>query len=466
MMTSRADTLGELAASGWRDRSVKDELRENFVARIRAGQPLFTGIVGYSDTVIPALERAILAGHDIILLGERGQAKTRLIRALVSLLDDEIPVVAGCEVNDSPLRPICAQCRALIAEHGDKTPITWLARDRRYAEKLATPDTSVADLIGDVDPIRVAEGRYLSDELTIHYGLVPRTHRGIFSLNELPDLPERIQVALLNILEERDVQIRGYNVRLPLDLLLVASANPEDYTNRGRIISPLKDRFGSEVRTHYPEETEQEIEIMHQEAKPSVAGVPVVVPAFITEVIAEFTHHLRRSPHVNQRSGVSVRFSIGGLESITASAVRRAVRTDEGEAVPRVSDLPGVIRSSMGRVEFESFEEGREAEILEQMARKAILDVFRRRLSGFDFTGLLGRFEEGMEVDTGDLVPASDLLKQVGDMRGASGLLKRLGVKEESPALAASALEFALEGLHLSRRLNKEQTATGVRYGA
>jgi magnesium chelatase subunit I len=466
MMTSRADTLGELAASGWRDRSVKDELRENFVARIRAGQPLFTGIVGYSDTVIPALERAILAGHDIILLGERGQAKTRLIRALVSLLDDEIPVVAGCEVNDSPLRPICAQCRALIAEHGDKTPITWLARDRRYAEKLATPDTSVADLIGDVDPIRVAEGRYLSDELTIHYGLVPRTHRGIFSVNELPDLPERIQVALLNILEERDVQIRGYNVRLPLDLLLVASANPEDYTNRGRIISPLKDRFGSEVRTHYPEETEQEIEIMHQEAKPSVAGVPVVVPAFITEVIAEFTHHLRRSPHVNQRSGVSVRFSIGGLESITASAVRRAVRTDEGEAVPRVSDLPGVIRSSMGRVEFESFEEGREAEILEQMARKAILDVFRRRLSGFDFTGLLGRFEEGMEVDTGDLVPASDLLKQVGDMRGASGLLKRLGVKEESPALAASALEFALEGLHLSRRLNKEQTATGVRYGA
>jgi magnesium chelatase subunit I len=465
-MTSRASTLAELTASGWRDRSVKDELRENFVARVRNGEPLFTGIIGYEETVIPALERAILAGHDIILLGERGQAKTRLIRALVSLLDEEIPVVAGCEVNDSPLRPICAHCRALIAEHGDKTPITWLARDRRYAEKLATPDTSVADLIGDVDPIRVAEGRYLSDELTIHYGLVPRTNRGIFSVNELPDLPERIQVALLNILEERDVQIRGYNVRLPLDLLLVASANPEDYTNRGRIISPLKDRFGSEVRTHYPQETEHEIEIMHQEAKPSVAGVPVVVPPFIAEVIAELTHHLRRSPHVNQRSGVSVRFSIGGLESVTASAVRRAVRTGGTEAVPRVSDFPGVIRSSMGRVEFESFEEGREEEILEQMARKAILDVFRRRLSGFDFTGLLGRFEEGMEVDTGDLVPAGDLLKQIGDVRGASGLMKRLGVKEESPALAASALEFALEGLHLSRRLNKEQTPTGVRYGA
>ena len=465
-MMSQPSTLGALNDSGWRDRSVKDELRENFVARVRGGGELFPGIVGYDETVIPALERAILAGHDIILLGERGQAKTRLIRALVSLLDEEIPVVAGCEVNDSPQRPICAHCRALVGEKGDATPIAWLAHDRRYAEKLATPDTSVADLIGDVDPIRVAEGRYLSDELTIHYGLVPRTHRGIFSVNELPDLPERIQVALLNILEERDVQIRGYNVRLPLDLLLVASANPEDYTNRGRIISPLKDRFGSEVRTHYPQETGHEIEIMHQEAKPSVAGVPVAVPPFIAEALAEFTHHLRRSPHVNQRSGVSVRFSIGGLESVIASAVRRAVRTGEAEAVPRVSDFPGVIRSSMGRVEFESFEEGREAEILEQLARKAILDVFRRRLSGFDFSGLLARFEEGMEVDTGDLVAAPELLKQVGDVPGASGLVKRLGVNEESPALVASALEFALEGLHLSRRLNKEQTATGARYEA
>ena len=463
---SRPSTLGELTASGWRDRTVKDELRENFVARVRAGEPLFQGIVGYEDTVVPALERAILAGHDTIFLGERGQAKTRLIRALVSLLDDEIPVVSGCEVNDSPYRPICAQCRALVAEKGDATPIQWLSRERRYAEKLATPDTSVADLIGDVDPIRVAEGRYLSDELTIHYGLVPRTHRGIFSVNELPDLPERIQVALLNILEERDVQIRGYNVRLPLDLLLVASANPEDYTNRGRIISPLKDRFGSEVRTHYPQQIGDEIRIMHQEAKPSVAGVPVVVPQYMAEILAEFTHHLRRSPHVNQRSGVSVRFSIGGLETVIASAVRRAIRTGETEAVPRVSDLPGVIRSGMGRVEFESFEEGRESEILEQMARKAVLDVFRRRLGGFDFAQLLARFDEGMEVDTGDLVPAGDLLKQAGQIPGAAALLKRLGVKEESPALAASALEFALEGLHLSRRLNKSDTATGAKYEA
>jgi magnesium chelatase subunit I len=465
-MSPRASTLGELISSGWRDRSVKDELRENFVERTRRGDDLFPGIVGYEDTVLPALERALLAGHDIILLGERGQAKTRLIRSLVSLLDDEIPVIAGCEINDSPARPVCASCRALLADRGNDTPIVWLARDRRYAEKLATPDTSVADLIGDIDPIRVAEGRYLSDELTIHYGLVPRTHRGIFSVNELPDLPERIQVALLNILEERDVQIRGYNVRLQLDLLLVASANPEDYTNRGRIISPLKDRFGSEVRTHYPEDPEHEIAIMHQEAKPSVAGVPVVVPPFVAEVIAEFTQQLRRSAHINQRSGVSVRFSIGGLETVTASAVRRAIRTGEREAVPRISDLPGAVRSSMGRVEFESFEEGREAEILEQLARKAILDVFRRRLSGFDFSALLARFDEGLSIDTGDLVLASDLLKQAGDVKSMPGLLKRLGVVQESPALAASALEFALEGLHLSRRLNKHATASGARYGS
>lgn len=463
-MRTQPATLGELKASGWRDRSVKDELRENFVERVRAGAPMFDGIIGYEETVLPALERALLAGHDIIFLGERGQAKTRLIRALVSLLDEELPVVAGCEVNDSPLRPICAHCRELVAAKNGETPLAWIERDRRYAEKLATPDTSVADLIGDVDPIRVAEGRYLSDELTIHYGLVPRTHRGIFSINELPDLPERIQVALLNILEERDVQIRGYNVRLPLDLLLVASANPEDYTNRGRIISPLKDRFGSEVRTHYPEDPAHEIQIMQQEAKPPVGGIDVLVPPFISEIIAEFTQHLRRSPHVNQRSGVSVRFSIGGLETVVASAVRRAVRAGESEAVPRVSDLPGVVRQSIGRIEFESFEEGREAEILDQMARKAILDVFRRRLGGFNFTEMLARFEQGLGVDTGDLVSGAELVRQIGD--APKGLLKRLGVERESPSVAASALEFALEGLHLSRRLNKHATAHGAHYGA
>src|SRR5712664_153642 len=314
-MAERPTTIGELRETGYRPRSVKEELRANLIESLAKKKGLFPGIVGYDLTVVPQIENAILSGQDIILLGERGQAKTRIARQLIELLDAAVPAIAGCEINDDPFAPICAACRYRISNDGDSVELVWLAADQRYTEKLATPDISVADLIGEVDPIKVAEGRYLSDELTIHYGLVPRTHRGIFSINELPDLPERIQVGLLNILEERDVQIRGYNVRLPLDLLLVASANPEDYTNRGRIISPLKDRFGSEVRTHYPQETEHEIEIMHQEAKPSVAGVPVVVPPFIAEVLAEFTHHLRRSPHVNQRSGVSVRFSIGGLES-------------------------------------------------------------------------------------------------------------------------------------------------------
>jgi magnesium chelatase subunit I len=465
-MTDRPATLGALRASGWRDRSVKEELRDNFVARVRAGESLFPGILGYDETVLPGIERAILAGHDLILLGERGQAKTRLIRSLVALLDEHVPVVAGCEVNDSPYRPICAHCRALIAEHGDDTPMDWIARDRRYAEKLATPDTSVADLIGDVDPIRVAEGRYLSDELTIHYGLVPRTHRGIFSINELPDLPERIQVALLNILEERDVQIRGYAVRMPLDLLLVASANPEDYTNRGRIITPLKDRFGSEVRTHYPEDSLHEIAIMDQETKPPSQAVPVRVPGYVKEVLAEFTRHVRSSPHVNHRSGVSVRFSIGNLETVAASAVRRAIRSGEPEAVPRICDLPSAIQSSMGRIEFESFDEGRETELMDRMLRQATLDVFRRRLGGFDFTSLLERFDGGLEVDSGDLVPAAELLSQLGEVRGLAKIMARLGVEEESPAQAAAALEFALEGLHLSKRLNKDAMRGGVRYGA
>ena len=464
---SNASTLGELRASGWRDRTVKEELRDNLIARMRSDSPLFIGIVGYDDTVLPGLERAILAGHDVIILGERGQAKTRLIRSLVALLDDELPIVDGCEVNDSPFAPICARCRALVEEKGDDTPVSWIGRDRRYAEKLATPDASVADLIGDVDPIRVAEGRYLGDETTIHFGLVPRTHRGIFSINELPDLPSRIQVALLNILEERDVQIRGYKIRMPIDLLLVASANPEDYTNRGRIITPLKDRFGSEVRTHYPEHIEDEIEIMEQEAKAPPSSVPVRSPVFLTEVLAEFTRQVRRSPHVNQRSGVSVRFSIGNREVLAASAVRRAVRAGEPEAVPRVADLPAVLQSSMGRIEFETFEEGREPEIMERMLRQATLEVYRRRLGGFDFSALVKRFEEeGLEVTTGDLTPAQDVLKQIGGVKGLAQLMKRLGVEDESPAHAASALEFALEGLHLSRRLNKHDTPRGARYAA
>jgi magnesium chelatase subunit I len=369
-------------------------------------------------------------------------------------------------VNDHPYHPICAACRALVAEDGDAAPIRWIGREDRYAEKLATPDTSVADLIGDVDPIRVAEGRYLADELTIHYGMIPRTNRGIVAINELPDLPERIQVALFNILEERDVQIRGYRIRLPLDLLLVATANPDDYTHRGRIVSPLKDRFGTQVRTHYPESLEDEIAIMEQESRVWQSDVPVRVPVYLEEILAAFTAELRRSPHVNHRSGVSVRYSIGNLETLSAAAIRRAARTGEPEAVPRVCDLPAVVEAGLGRVEFDTIEEGREEEILSRALKTAELQVFRRRLSGFDFQPILSRFAQGFEAETSDLLPASELLAQFGELPGLSKLLQRLGVEEESPGVAASALEFALEGLHLSRRLNKdlESRAGASRY--
>jgi magnesium chelatase subunit I len=453
-----ATTIGELRASGYEDRTVKEELRENLLARLSRREELFPSIIGFDESVLPALERGILAGHDVILLGERGQAKTRLIRHLVDLLDESIPVIAGCEVNDHPFRPICARCRAAVAEGEDAVGIEWLTRDRRYAEKLATPDISVADIIGDVDPIRVAEGRYLSDEMTIHYGLIPRTHRGIVAINEMPDLPERIQVALFNILEERDVQIRGYQIRLPLDLLLVATANPEDYTHRGRIVSPLKDRFGTQVRTHYPETLGDEIAIMEQEARPAAgrSQVPVRFPAFMKEVVAALTAELRRSPQINQRSGVSVRYSIGNLETLSASALRRAARAGEAEAVPRLVDLPAALAGSLGRIEFDTVEEGREEEILARAVKGATLEVFRRRLAGFDFAHLLSRFDEGFVAETSDLMPGPDFLAQFGDLPGLAKLLGRLGVEEESPGIAASALELALEGLHLSRRLNKD----------
>jgi magnesium chelatase subunit I len=343
-----------------------------------------------------------------------------------------------------------------VAEGGDATPVAWIGRDARYAEKLATPDISVADLIGDVDPIRVAEGRYLADELTIHYGLVPRTNRGLVAINELPDLPERIQVALFNILEERDIQIRGYRIRLPLDLLLVTTANPEDYTHRGRIVTPLKDRFGTQVRTHYPESLGEEIAIMDQEARPPVGEPPVRVPVFLKEVLAALTAELRRSSVINQRSGVSVRFSIGNLETLSAAAVRRAAVAEEPEAVPRVCDLPAVLEASSGRIEFDTIEEGREPEILTRALAAAALHVFRRRLAGFDFVPLLSRFEEGFVAQTGDLMPAGEFLGQFGELRGLGKMLSRLGVEEESPGSAAAAVEFALEGLHLSRRLNKQ----------
>ena len=459
---SRPSTLGELRAAGYPDRTVKQELRSNLLKRLGRGAELFESIVGYGTSVLPGLERGMLAGHDIILLGERGQAKTRLIRHLVELLDVEIPVVAGCEVNDHPYHPICARCRALVAERGEQTPLAWIGRDSRYAEKLATPDTSVADLIGDVDPIRVAEGRYLADELTIHYGLIPRTNRGIFSVNELPDLPERIQVGLLNILEERDLQIRGYKIRLPLDLMLVASANPEDYTHRGRIITPLKDRFGTQVRTHYPVEIDSEIRIMDQEAKLPGEGPTVMVPLFIKEVLAELTRQLRHSSQVNQRSGVSVRYTIGNLETVSAGALRRAVLAAEPVAVPRPVDLWAAIGASMGRIEFETLEEGREEWVLEQALKRALVDVYRRRLGAENLSALQQLFEDGLSVGTSDVMGAKTFLAQFKRVPGLGRIMQRLDLTEESRQSAASALEFALEGLHLSKRLTKHTAGPGA----
>ena len=461
-------TVGELRASGHRQRSVKAEIRDNLVARLAAGETPFPGILGFDATVLPEIERALLAGHDLVLLGERGQGKTRLIRTLVGLLDEWTPVVAGCEINDHPYAPVCVRCTRLAEREGDAMPISWQHRTDRYGEKLATPDTSVGDLIGDVDPIKVAEGRTLGDPETVHYGLVPRTNRGIFSINELPDLAERIQVALLNVLEERDIQVRGYRLRLPLDLLLVASANPEDYTNRGRIITPLKDRFGAEVRTHYPLRLADEVSLIKQEAVitwPDSPHPAPVLPDHLLEIVARFTRLVRESPQVDQRSGVSARFAVAAAETVAASAVRRAAVTGEAQAVARVCDLPSVIPASRGKVEFEAAEEGRELEVLAHLLRKATADTFRHLLAGVDLTGLQGRFEEGATVESGDLVPAEELLARLGTVPGLAAVLAKLGIEEESPGLAAAALELAMEGLHLNRRLAKDSVPGRTVYG-
>ena len=370
-------TISQLKSSGWISRPIKEEIRLNAVTKIMAKEPLFEGVLGYEDTVMPQLENAILAGHDVIFLGERGQAKTRIIRSLTGLLDEWMPIIAGSEINDDPYNPVSKHARDLVEELGDDAPISWVHRDLRYGEKLATPDTSIADLIGEVDPIKVAEGRYLSDELTLHYGLVPRTNRGIFAINELPDLSERIQVGLLNILEERDVQVRGYKIRLPIDVLLVASANPEDYTNRGRIITPLKDRFGSQIRTHYPLETDTEVQIVRQEARPpSVGNVTVTVPAYMERVVATFSQLARSSSQVNQRSGVSVRLSVSNYEVMAANALRRGLRLGETNVVPRVCDLEAFAASTGGKIEIEALEEGREGQVLRDLIKASVLTVF------------------------------------------------------------------------------------------
>ncbi len=461
-------TLGELRASGWQSRSVKAEMRANLLARIRDGDPFLPGILGYDETVLPQLENAILAGQDVILLGERGQAKSRIARSLVGLLDPWLPFLAGTELHDDPYGPISPLGRQIVSDEGDSARIGWWAAEDRYSEKLSTPDISIADLIGEVDPVKVAEGRYLSDELTIHYGLLPRTHRGIFSLNELPDLAERIQVGLLNVMEERDVQVRGYRVRLDLDLFVIASANPEDYTSRGRIITPLKDRFGAQIRTHYPEESSTEMAIVDAEAAAfGDASVPVEMPGFMKEITAELSQLARRSSEVSQRSGVSVRVTIANHETLAAAALKRAVRLGEPSAAPRISDLPAVVASTAGKIELETLgDETREDRVVEKLVARSVVNVFNRHFALSELAPLLERFEdEELEAEVGELVPSTahgQLVDALPELRAA---IARLDAGE-SPAGIASATELVLEGLHLNRRLNKERRGTTSRYAA
>ena len=456
-MHPRPGTLGALKAARYEVLPVKAELRRNLIAKLGNREPLFEGIVGYEETVLPQLQNALLGAQDVILLGERGQAKSRILRGLTALLDEYVPVLADVEIPENPYAPITEQGKAAVAEGGDDTPLRWMHRDERYGEKLATPDITIADLIGEVDPIKVAEGRYLSDAFTIHFGLVPRMNRGIFAINELPDLAERIQVGLLNVLEERDVQIRGHKVRLPLDVFLVATANPEDYTNRGRIITPLKDRYGAQIRTHYPETIDAEIAIMEQEAaRLDMTGYRAEVPSYMREIVAEVTHHARRSPDVNQRSGVSVRASVSDYEALLANAFRRALRLGETDVTPRISDLPFMLPALQGKLEFEAMDEGQEDKIAQRILNAAVKAVFDRHFDVTDLENIALAFSEGLTVDVGEAAPTGAYAAIIERVEGLGEAVAGLA-GEAGPGHAAAAVEFVLEGLHLHKLLNKHR---------
>ncbi|WP_337175043.1 sigma 54-interacting transcriptional regulator [Paludisphaera sp.] len=475
MATDRPRTLGELRESGHRLESVKEEMRRNLVRKLRAGEPLFPDILGYEETVVPQIQNAILSRHDMLFLGLRGQAKTRMLRQLVHLLDDAAPIVEGSEINDHPYHPISAFARQLVAERGDETPVAWIGREHRYNEKLATPDVTIADLIGEVDMIKHAEGRYLSSEATMHYGLIPRTNRGIFCINELPDLAPKIQVGLFNVLEERDVQIRGYPIRMELDLCLVFSANPEDYTNRGRIVTPLKDRIGSVVRTHYPltREIGMAVNDANAELDRPEGGPEVVVPLYIKEAVEEVARLARTSPHVNQQSGVSVRMSIANLENVVSNAERRALVTGEDAIVPRIGDLASALASSRGKLELTMAEEdGHEDKLIQRIIDEAVKNVFALHFDAREFRPIVQYFESGQTVETGDMLDSRAVLDRVAK---APGLRKRaeeaapeLAPEARSPtarlAAAAGVAEFILEGLHVHNKLNKATKQGGTSY--
>jgi magnesium chelatase subunit I len=456
-------TLGDLKRDAVVVLTVREELRRNLIDRLTRRERILPGIIGYDESVIPELENAILAGHHMVFLGERGQAKSRIIRGLVELLDEEVPIVAGCEINDNPYAPICKRCATMFAGMGDSLPIAWLRREERYAEKLATPDVSIADLIGEIDPVKVAEGRYLADEETIHYGLVPRTNRGIFAINELPDLTEKVQVGLFNLMEEKDVQIKGYKIRLPVDVIIVASANPDDYTSRGRIITPLKDRFDVQIRTHYPKSAEEEIAIMEQESPPREYGPRSLrVPPFLKEILAQLTLEARASSEINQTSGVSVRVTINNYESILSNAEKRALQLHEAEIVPRLSDLPSLFASTAGKIEVETIgEDVREEEVIERLLNRAILKVFDKYAKLEDLKKVIEYFEQGWGVEISDTMPSEEYLEGIRAIPGLRDGIQVLG-PFESPGLMAAAAEFLLEGLHLHQKLNKERE--GGRY--
>jgi magnesium chelatase subunit I len=454
-------TTGQLRAAGYLSKPLRQEIRDNLLAKLRTGEDPWPGLHGFQDTVIPQLERALIAGHDIVLLGERGQGKTRLLRTMVGLLDEWTPVIAGSDLGEHPFEPITHESKRRAADLGDELPIAWRHRDERYAEKLATPDTSVADLIGDVDPMKVAEGRSLGDPETIHFGLIPRSHRGIVAINELPDLAERIQVAMLNVMEERDIQIRGYVLRLPLDVLVMASANPEDYTNRGRIITPLKDRFGAEIRTHYPTELDDEVAVIRQES-----DLAAEIPDHLIEILARFTRNLRESSSVDQRSGVSARFAIAGAETIAASALHRAATQGEADAVARIVDLETAVDVLGGKIEFESGEEGREGEVLTHLLRAAVAETARQHLRGIDLSPMVSAIEDGAMVTTGERMTARVFLDGL-PVLGESELYEQVwaALSASSDGEKAAALELALEALYLSRKIGKDTDGIETVYG-
>jgi magnesium chelatase subunit I len=460
-------TFGELKQAGHRQRALREEIRVNLLRKLRLGEPLFPGIHGYEDTVLPAIENALLSGQDLLFLGERGQGKSRLIRALVELLDEWLPELAGSEIHDDPFAPVSQFGKRLLADQGDATPIRWVHRSERFGEKLATPDVSTADLIGDVDPMKVVEGRSLSDELTIHFGLLPRTNRGIFCINELPDLTEKIQVALFNVMEERDVQIKGYRVRLPLDVLVVASANPEDYTSRGRIVTPLKDRYAAQIRTHYPRTRELELRVVDQEAQLAcIEGVSIYVPEFMRQIVAELTFQARSSPDVSHASGVSVRLSISNYETLVANALRRALRHGDGKAVPRISDLQALRASTRGKLELEYAASSRnEEEIVDELQKRATKLVFDTVSRDKDaYKPIVDAFNKGWMVEVTDMTPAKEFVEGMDRIAGLRAAALELAGGDSAPQMA-SAIELILEGLHLGNKLNKTSSERGVVYG-